>query len=349
MEPVSGSGIERRRPEIRVLPEPRRQGVHMANLIQAIRMEHPDSIPVSVGILPAAWIKYGEELQRLVDQYPQFFGGRKTDLSKVEDSLAPTYRKGIHIDEWGCEWQNEHAGNEAIVTGHPVKDEEDVENLKIPACRDGRLPHGFMYLRLLDLCGFENAMIWFAEEGETIRTLIDKVLEYNLYQVAAILPRMGELVTFGDDLGMQKGLAIGAERWRKYMKPCFRKLYGLIKAYKTSQLIYMHTDGCIWEIMPDLVECGVDMINPQFRANGLANLKRVCRDEQIIPINLDLDRQLFPVATRSQIFSHVAEAVETLWLPEGALGLNVELNYEIPLENMAAVLDAVEQYRHYKG
>ncbi|MBQ5355066.1 MAG: hypothetical protein IIU08_04275 [Clostridia bacterium] len=321
----------------------------MANLIQAIRMEHPDSIPVSVGILPAAWIKYGEELQRLTDQYPQFFGGRKTDLSKVEDSLAPTYRKGIHIDEWGCEWQNEHAGNEAIVTGHPVKDEEDVENLKIPACRDGRLPHGFMYLRLLDLCGFENAMIWFAEEGETIRTLIDKVLEYNLYQVAAILPRMGELVTFGDDLGMQKGLAIGAERWRKYMKPCFRKLYGLIKAYKPSQLIYMHTDGCIWEIMPDLVECGVDMINPQFRANGLANLKRVCRDEQIIPINLDLDRQLFPVATRSQIFSHVAEAVETLWLPEGALGLNVELNYEIPLENMAAVLDAVEQYRHYKG
>ena len=349
MEPVSGSGIERRRPEIRVLPEPRRQGVHMANLIQAIRMEHPDSIPVSVGILPAAWIKYGEELQRLVDQYPQFFGGRKTDLSKVEDSLAPTYRKGIHIDEWGCEWQNEHAGNEAIVTGHPVKDEEDVENLKIPACRDGRLPHGFMYLRLLDLCGFENAMIWFAEEGETIRTLIDKVLEYNLYQVAAILPRMGELVTFGDDLGMQKGLAIGAERWRKYMKPCFRKLYGLIKAYKPSELIYMHTDGCIWEIMPDLVECGVDMINPQFRANGLANLKRVCRDEQIIPINLDLDRQLCPVATRSQIFSHVAEAVETLWLPEGALGLNVELNYEIPLENMAAVLDAVEQYRHYKG
>ena len=349
MKPVSGSGIERRRPEIRVLPEPRRQGVHMANLIQAIRMEHPDSIPVSVGILPAAWIKYGEELQRLTDQYPQFFGGRKTDLSKVEDSLAPTYRKGIHIDEWGCEWQNEHAGNEAIVTGHPVKDEEDVENLKIPDCRDGRLPHGFMYLRLLDLCGFENAMIWFAEEGETIRTLIDKVLEYNLYQVAAILPRMGELVTFGDDLGMQKGLAIGAERWRKYMKPCFRKLYGLIKAYKPSQLIYMHTDGCIWEIMPDLVECGVDMINPQFRANGLANLKRVCRDEQIIPINLDLDRQLFPVATRSQIFSHVAEAVETLWLPEGALGLNVELNYEIPLENMAAVLDAVEQYRHYKG
>ena len=321
----------------------------MSELIEAIRLEHPETIPVGVSILPAAWIRYGEELQRLTDDYPQFFGGRKVDLAHVEDHLSPSYRKGVYIDEWGCEWHNEHAGNEAIVVGHPVRDEDDVMNLRIPDCRDGRLPHGFMYLRLLDLCGFENAMVWFAEEGETIRTLVDKVLEYNLYQVAAVLPRMGEIVYFGDDLGMQKGLAIGAERWRRIMKPCFRKLYGLVKAYKPSQIIYMHTDGCIWEIMPDLVECGVDMINPQFRANGLDNLVRVCRREQIIPINLDLDRQLFPVATPSQIEDHVAAAVESLYLPEGALGLNVELNYEIPLGNMAAILDAVEKYRHYRG
>ena len=321
----------------------------MATLIQAIRMEHPESIPVSVSILPAAWIKYGAELQRLTDQYPQFFGGRQVDWEHAGEHLVPSYRQGIYIDEWNCEWHNEHAGNEAIVVGHPVKTEEDVYALKIPDCREGRLPHGFMYLRLLDLVGFENAMVWFAEEGETIEVLIDKVLEYNLYQIAAVLPRMGDMIYFGDDLGMQKGLAIGAERWRKYLKPCFRKMYGLVKAYKPSQLIYMHTDGCIWEIMPDLQECGVDMINPQFRANGLDNLVRVCRKEHLIPINLDLDRQLFPVATRSQIFDHIAACVESLYLPAGGLGLSVELNYEISLENMASVLDAVEKYRFYKG
>ena len=179
-------------------------------------------------------------------------------------------------------------------------------------------------------------MVWFAQEDEVIETLIDKVLEYNIYQVAAILPRMDEIIYFGDDLGMQRGLAIGAERWRKYLKPCFRKLFGMVKAYKPDQIIYLHTDGCIWEIMPDLMECSVDVINPQFRANGLDNLVRVCRKDQVIPINLDLDRQLFPMATRSQLFDHVASAVESLYLPQGALGLNVELNYEIPLENMAA-------------
>ena len=321
----------------------------MSTLFEAFRMQSPETIPVTVGILPAAWMKYGAELQRLVDQYPQFFGGMKVDYEHIGDHLSPTYRQGINIDEWGCEWHNEHAGNEAIVVGHPVKNEEDVRNLKIPPNRDGRLPHGFMYLRLLDLCGFENAMIWFAEEDEAIRTLIDKVLEYNIYQVAARLPNMGEGISFGDDLGTQTGLAIGAERWRRLMKPCFRKLYGMIKSYKPDQIIYMHTDGCIWEIMPDLVECGVDIINPQFRANGLDNLVRVCRKEQIITIDLDLDRQLFPVATRSRIFDHVGACVESLWMKEGGLGLNVWLNYEISLENMAAVLDAVEKYRKYKG
>ena len=101
--------------------------------------------------------------------------------------------------------------------------------------------------------------------------------------------------------------------------------------------------------MPDLMECGVDMINPQFRANGLDNLVRVCRKEQLIPINLDLDRQLFPFATRSQIFDHMAECVEALYLPKGGLSLNVELNYEVPLDTCAAILEALEKYRHYKG
>ncbi|HPT86074.1 MAG TPA: uroporphyrinogen decarboxylase family protein [Bacillota bacterium] len=321
----------------------------MSDFIRAIKLEYPETIPVSVSILPAAWLKYGDELQKLTDRYPQFFGGRKVDHEHIKDSLHPKYRAGNFVDEWGCVWSNPIDGNDSIVTGHPVKNEDDVFSLKIPSNRDGSIPHGFMYLRLLDLCGFENAMIMFAEEGEALRTLIGKVLEYNIYQFAHIIPHLGEVAYFGDDLGMQNGLAIGPEKWRKYLKPCYRILYGMLKAAKPELLIYMHTDGCIYEIMPDLVESGVDMINPQFRANGLDNLVRVCRKEQIIPINLDLDRQLFPIASRAEIFEHVEECVKSLYLPQGGLGLSVELNYDIPLENMAAVLDAVEKWRFYKG
>ena len=298
------------------------------DFMKAIRMDSPSVIPTTVSILPAMWIHHGKEVEKLVQAFPQFFPeGYSVDYSDPTAIAHGTYKAGTHVDEWGCVWTNVDEGMEAIVTGHPVSTPEAVYDLQIPQNRDGRLPHGFMYLRLLDLCGFENAMIMFAEEGEEIELLIQKVLEYNKNQVEAVIDTFNGLAVFGDDQGMQRGLAIGAERWRKYLKPCYRELYGMIRKKHPETLIYMHTDGCIHEIMADLVECGVDMINPQFRANGLENLVRVCRKEQIIPINLDLDRQLFPFATRSQIFDHVAECVEALYLPQGGLSLNVELNY----------------------
>jgi hypothetical protein len=311
-------------------------------------MESPDTIPVGINFLPAAWLKYGKELQYLIDQYPQFFGGHQVDLDHILESMAPTYHKGTHVDEWGCVWENEIDGAEAIVKGHPLKTEEDVLNLKIPDCRSGRLPHGFMYLRLLDLCGFDNAMYLFGDEDEAIEVLIDKVLQYNIYQVEALMDSFNGLAVFGDDQGTQHGLAIGLDRWRKYLKPCYQKLYGMIKARQPETLIYMHTDGCIHQIMGDLQDCGVDMINPQFRANGLQNLVRTCRRERLIPINLDLDRQLFPFASPEELRSHVRECVEALYLPQGGLSLNVELNYDIPMENCIAILQALEEFRHYR-
>lgn len=316
---------------------------------KAIRLEHPSSIPVCVGMLPAMWIRDGKAMEELVKAFPQLFPeGYNVDYSDPSTIASGTYRVGEHVDEWGCVWSNVDEGMEAIVTGHPVKTEEDVFSLQIPSNRDGRIPHGFMYLRLLDLCGFENTMCMFAEEDEAIQTLIDKVLQYNKYQFEAILDRCHGVVPFGDDLGIQNGLLIGPERWRKYLKPCYTELYGMIKKNDPDALIYMHTDGCIHEIMPDLIDCGVDIINPQFRANGLDNLVRVCRKEQIIPIALDLDRQLFPFANGAQLDEHVHECVEALYMPEGGLTLNVELNYEVPLENCYALLEAVEKYRHYK-
>ena len=320
-----------------------------SDFLKAIRLEHPDVIPTTVGLLPAFWIRRGRDAEELVKAFPQFFPqGYSVDWSDPSTIAHGTYRAGEHIDEWGCVWSNVNEGMEAIVTGHPVRTEEDVFTLEIPKNRDGRLPHGFMYLRLLDLCGFDNAMYLFGDEDEAIEVLIDKVLQYNIYQVEALMDSFNGLAVFGDDQGTQHGLAIGLDRWRKYLKPCYQKLYGMIKARQPETLIYMHTDGCIHQIMGDLQECGVDMINPQFRANGLENLVRTCRRERLIPINLDLDRQLFPFASPEELRSHVRECVEALYLPQGGLSLNVELNYDIPMENCIAILQALEEFRHYR-
>ncbi len=315
----------------------------MSDLIKAITYNYPEKIPVSVGILPAVWLKHGEKFVQIAKEYPDLIPSIP-DLNKIDDYIPASYHTGSFTDEWGCVWSNLEEGMESIVTGHPIPNREDILKTEIPSCRDGRLPHGFMYLRYLDLRGFEEAMLDFAEECDEMKILLDKIVEYNCYQIEAVLPKSGEVVYFGDDLGMQKGLAIGPVKWRKYLKPCFSKMYKMVK--DAGKYIYMHTDGMIYEIIPDLKECGVDMVNPQFRANGLDNLERVCKGK--IAVDLDLDRQLFPFATPSEIDDHIRSAVEALYMPEGGLALKAEIGYEVPLENVVAIFDALRKYQYYK-
>ena len=317
---------------------------YQINLRKAIEYNYPSEIPIACWVVPASWMKYGEEMVRLTKEYPDFVPNIP-DLNNIQ--MQDTYRAGRHIDEWGCVWDNVEEGLEAIVTKHPLPRREDILALKIPENRDGRLPHGFMYLRLLDLRGFEEAMIDFAEECDELQILIDKVCEYNCRQVEAVLPRYnkGDIVNLGDDLGMQNGLAIGADKWRKYLKPAFTKIFAPFKA--KGCYVNMHTDGCVLDIIEDIVECGADMINPQSGANGIENLARICKGK--IPIDLDLDRQLFPVATPSQVTDHIRECVETLYLPEGGLALTVGIYQDVPLDNVAAIFDALRKYRTYKA
>lgn len=142
--------------------------------IKSIRMEYPTAIPTTVNILPAMWIHHGRETQELVKAYPHFFPeGYSVDYSNPSTVAHGTYRAGEHVDEWGCVWSNVDEGMEAIVVGHPVNKPEDIYTLEILQNRDERLPHGFMYLRLLDLCGFENAMMMFAEDNKRRAELRD--------------------------------------------------------------------------------------------------------------------------------------------------------------------------------
>jgi len=309
----------------------------------AMLWRSPRYIPISLGILPAAWIKHRAALDEIVARHPILFGPHRTD--RDYDAVGGTYVAGDHVDVWGCVWQNVHTGREAIVTGHPVPRREDIRTLRAPE-KDAGLPHGFMYLRLQDLRGFAELMMDFADEPPELPMLIDTVLGYNLRQVErqlAGLEGTGRIVYFGDDLGMQTSLPMSPAQWRQYLKPCYAALY---KPYRDAgHYVYMHTDGHIHEIIGDLVECGVNVINPQVRANGLDNLARVCRGK--VCVDLDLDRQLFPFCTPQDIDDHVRAAVETLGSPEGGLWLKAEVDDGVPLANVEAICAALEKYRSY--
>ena len=347
---------------------------------RAMEFRNPEHIPVSVSILPAAWMKYREKMAEVTARHPLLFGALegKRDFDAV---WTPTYAEGEHVDAWGCVWSNVHRGREAIVTGHPLPTRESVRGMKAPAV-DAGLPHGFMFLRLMDLRGFEDLMLDFAEEPPELSKLIGTVLEYNLGQVDRLLASTPggsftgnraardrdrtsgvgdrietakeadsasresastDIVVFGDDLGMQAALPISPAKWRKHLKPCYAAIFGRVR--KAGLPVYFHSDGHIHEIIPDLVECGVTVINPQSRANGLDNLAKVCRGK--VCVDLDLDRQLFPFCTPGEADAHVRDAVEKLGSPSGGLWLKAEVADDVPLPVVEAICSALEKYRGY--
>ena len=103
----------------------------------------------------------------------------------------------------------------------------------------------------------------------------------------------------------------------------------------------------ILEIIPDLIEVGVRLLNPQIRANGLEGLQRIARGR--VALNQDLDRQLFPFATPSGIEDHIGTVFEGLFLPEGGLMLTAECAPDVPLQNIDAICTALEHFCNPPG
>jgi len=310
---------------------------------KAMRFQHPEFIPVKMYFLPAAWMKHREALEEIVMRHPVLFGEHEKGSVDFNSPGGGTYVEGNHIDEWGCVWSNIAAGREAFVTGHPLPEREMIWDLKAPAPGAG-LPHGFMFLRLTYLRGYEEAMVDFAEEPPELQRLIDVVFEYNVGELKRMLAENPpQLLAVGDDLGMQNALPVSPEKWRRYLKPCYAGMFGMCHGAGVD--VYLHSDGHIVPIIADLIECGVDVLNPQVRANGLDDLARECKGK--VCLDLDLDRHMFPFATPEKLDAHVREAVEKLGSPEGGLWLTAEIGPDVPLDNIEAICQALENYRGY--
>jgi len=324
---------------------------NMDNYCKCITFNYPETIPVATNIYDPVWRRYGETLEEIVLSHPNIFPDYKKGdyIEQLKPNTWWPYELGKHIDHWGCEWDNLVDGHDSICIRPALPDLDDVDSFPAPKV-DGGLEHGIVFLRLTYLRGYENAMIDFIEERPEFYRLIDKVMTYNLRQVKKMLTGNPDdpIAHFADDLGTQTALPTGAERWRKILKPCYERLMKPCK--DKGKLIYMHSDGCIHEIIPDLHDCGLDIINAQFRANGLDNLKRATRGEgrNKIAIHLDLDRQMFPFATPSEIEDHIMECVEALYTPSGGLALFADISEDIPLENIAAIYNTMEKARVYK-
>ena len=122
------------------------------------------------------------------------------------------------------------------------------------------------------LMGYERFMACLATRRELVEYLLDMLLEDHLANLEVYLEAVGEnvdVIQFGDDFGMQDGLQISPSLYREVFKPREKKMWDFIKK-KGNYKIFLHSCGSIHEILPDLIEIGLDIINPvQISAKGM--------------------------------------------------------------------------------
>jgi hypothetical protein len=337
------------------------------NYLRTIYFDHPDWTPCRVSLMPATWMKYGEQLEELVLRHPRLFPDFRAGEKDYDAYPDVLYEPGQHTDCWGSVWDNVAPGLSSIVIHEPLTDWETFEAWTAPdplteaafGPRDweavalniaeakargdvasrGDLQHGFMYMRLYYLRGFENLMFDIATDDPRLQQLIDIVLDYNATVVATCVELGAEQISLGDDLGLQKSLPIHPTRWRQLLKPCYETIYEPCRDRDLA--VRMHSDGHILEIIPDLVDAGVRVINPQIRANGLAGLQEIAKGK--VAIDIDLDRQLFPFASPDEIRAHITQVYQALHQPEGGLLLHAECEPDVPLENIEAICATLEE------
>lgn len=337
------------------------------NLLKAIYFNFPEWTPCEVNLMPATWMKYREDLEDLVLSHPRIFPDFKKGSRDYDEISSLMYEIGEHKDNWGCVWGNIERGMTGIPITHPLEDWAALEDFISPdplvddlfgprdwnkvrqsiaeAKKNGNLasckplPHGFLYLTLTYLRGFENAMLDIALNEPHLLELISIIDTYNNGVVDQYIQLGMEYPKFGEDLGMQTALLMSPKSWRKYIKPSYARMFK--PCIDMGMPVFLHSDGRILDIIPDLIEIGVNVLNPQFRSNGLDGLQEVAKGK--ITLCQDLDRQLFPYATPSEIEDHIGETHEALYLPEGGLILSAECEPDVPLENIEAICVALEK------
>lgn len=111
-------------------------------------------------------------------------------------------------------------------------------------------------------------------------------------------------------------------------------------------IIHMHSDGDIRLLMDDILACGLDVINLQDLVNGIDWIAEHLTGK--VCVDLDVDRQEVMLnGTPEQVDDLVREEVEKLGSREGGLMLVHGVYPGIPLENVAAAMDAMERYAGY--
>ncbi|MBL8025602.1 MAG: hypothetical protein JNL74_04280 [Fibrobacteres bacterium] len=195
--------------------------------------------------------------------------------------------------------------------------------------------------------GFENFLADLAAEPEMACYLMDSVLKYQIDRARRILDAgkgLIDMVEYNDDMGTQQNMFISPSMWREYIKPRMARFIQVCKKEYGVKIRY-HSCGAISPIIEDLIEIGVDMLNPiQTLATGMQPPALAESFGGRITFNGGIDtQQLLPHASADTVRTDTASLIK-LFGPGFVLAPSHRFQSDVPIDNILAVYDTALQH-----
>ncbi len=210
------------------------------------------------------------------------------------------------------------------------------------------LPAPFVHLSQF-IRGFQDWYTDFILGTDVLEALFDAVLDITIRITERELEAFGrdvDVVRCGDDLGGQNGLQVGREHYLRYIKPRHAKFFRRVRELTPAKLMF-HSCGSIVDILPDLIETGVQIINPvQVTARGMdpAFLKREFGRDLVFWGGTDSQKTL-PFGTAEEVRAMVARLIDTFG-PGGGFVFSSchNIQPDVPLENVLAMFAQAREH-----
>lgn len=331
-------------------------------VLRAITRTGPDRAPIHHYIFPGAFYRHGAALRRIAERYPDDFGNHHLNIPPDEDKSS-----GMEViewrDAWGTLWRrlkgytSGDVREPAIPTWDvwdtyrmpPLPDPDyyaelkrSFENERAQFLRQGAA--GSLFQLMQHLRGPAELLMDVAEDRPEVHELADRLVERYLTIIKHSLAAGAECITFGDDWGAQDRLLVRPVTWRGFFKARYKRMFDAIK--DGGALVWFHSDGYILDIIPDLLEIGVDVLNPQHLIMGDERVAAVASGKCCI--RTDIDRQwLIPHGTPDAIREYVKKVLKLFGDYNGGIILHGEVGPDVPLENVQALYSAFYDYGGY--
>lgn len=212
---------------------------------------------------------------------------------------------------------------------------------------------GVVYEYCWYMRGLERWFMDMVDNPEFCEALLEETLQFWMDYYSGFMAEVGDIVDvvmIGDDLAAQHGPLFSPKFYRQIVKPRQKRLVQHIKSL-TDAKIWYHTCGSCVEYIPDLIDNGIDILNPlQISAEGMN--PKVLKDrfgEKLVFWGGGIDAQhVFPFASPEEVREHVRRNIEIFKTGGGYVFNNVHnIQAGVTAENIVALFDAAYEYGFY--